>query len=110
MKKKNEHEAKNLETNHTESTGIELENTDIGTLLGWISHRLSKEGNSLQALAEMWFDKGEDKQHVFKEFGVSVSTMGEQLLAIRNQICQTCQLKTVNIIMNFKPNDEADSK
>ncbi len=89
----------------------ELEATDIGTLLGWISNRLSKEGNSLQALAEMWFDKGEDKQRVFKEFGVSVCTMGEQLLAIRNQICQDCLLKPVSIFMNFTShNDEADPK
>ncbi len=89
---------------------LEIENTDIGTLLGWISHRLSKEGNSLQALAEMWFDKGEDKQNTIKEFGVSVGGLGEQLLAIRNQICQNCLLKPVNIFMNFESHEEEDSK
>jgi hypothetical protein len=70
--------------------------------LGWIGHQLSKEGNALQALADAWLDKGDDKQIVFKEIGVSVCTMGEQLLAIRNQICQACAMQPVSIFMNFK--------
>jgi hypothetical protein len=105
MKKDNEPETKNLGTDHIENSGIELDRTDVGTFLGKIARRLTKEGGSLEVLADKWFDEGESRDTV-RSFGADIAILGEQLLAIRNQICQTCQLKPVNITMNFNPNND----
>ncbi len=100
MKKENE-----LETSKIENGIIELDRSDIGTFLGKIARKLNKEGSSLEALADKWFDEGNNRSTI-RQFGVDTVVLGEQLLAIRNQICQDCQLKPVSIFMNFKSHNE----
>ena len=78
------------------------EQTDLGTFLGRIAYRLNKEGNALQALAKMWFeDEGEEKRKILEQSGIDTNYLGEQLLALRNQLCQTCMLRSVSIQMCF---------
>ena len=105
MQKEDEFEVRNLKTNQIDNAGIELDHTDWGTFLGRIARKLTKEGNSLEAIADKWFDDGE-RRNVLRSFSIDVIVLGEQLLAIRDQICQTCQLKPVNVFMNFTHNDE----
>ena len=105
MKKENK-----LDTNHIENESIELDSTDIGTFLGKIARKLVKEGTSLEALADKWFDEG-NNQNTIRQFGIDTGVLGEQLLALRNQICQECLLKPVKILINFKShNEKADTK
>ncbi len=76
--------------------------TDLGTFLGRIAYRLLKEGNSLQALAKMWFeDEGEEKRKILEQSGIDLSIWGEKLLAIRDRLCQNCKLQPVSIFMSF---------
>ncbi len=82
-----------------------LEVSDLGTFLGWISHKLSKEGHALQALAEMWFDKGEDKFSTIRQQGIDISHLGEKLQILRNQLCRNCMLKEVVITIYIGTSD-----
>ncbi len=82
-----------------------LEVSDLGTFLGWISHKLTKEGISLQALAEMWFDKGEDKFFVVRQQGIDVCHLAEKILLLRNQLCKNCMLKEVAVTIHIDSSD-----
>jgi hypothetical protein len=82
-----------------------LEVSDLGTFLGWISHKLCKEGHSLQALAEMWFDKDEDKFFVIRQQGIDICHLGEKLLTLRNQLCRNCMLKEVVVTIHIGTSD-----
>lgn len=89
---------------------LEIEATDLGTFLGWLSNRLCKEGNSLQALAEMWFDNKSEEQNTIREFGVTINDMGQMLLALRKQLCQPCMLKQVKTTIHFPDNSTSEKK
>ena len=81
----------------------QIEITDMGTYLGRIGSRLSKEGQSLQALARMW---GEDNQNIVSAFGADIIDLGEQLLAMRKCLCKKCKLQEVRVQIVF--NDSSD--
>lgn len=101
MKKENE-----LETSKIENGIIELDNTDLGTFLGDIARSLTKEGISLEALADKRLDEGET-QCAVKRIGVDVSIWGEKLLLLRNKLCQKCKLQPVSIFLSF---DDSNTK
>jgi hypothetical protein len=80
--------------------------TDLETFIGKIGHRLIKEGISLQALAEMWFDKGDEKLTVTRQHGIDLNDIGEQLLSVKSRLCQRCKLQEVRVRLVF--NDSSD--
>lgn len=87
------------------------EQTDLGTFLGRIAYQLNKEGNSLQALAMMWFeDEGEEKRKILGQSGIDLSIWGEKLLAIRDRLCQECKLQSVSIIISFSSDNKFTDK
>lgn len=47
--------------------------TDLETFIGKIGYKIIKEGISLQALAEMWFDRGDEKLAVIRQHGIDIS-------------------------------------
>jgi hypothetical protein len=83
----------------------QVDESDLGSYLGMIGAKLSKDGYSLQALAGIWYGKGEDKLNIVKSFGGDLIDMGEQLLALRNRLCQKCMLQEVKIFLHVGPDD-----
>jgi hypothetical protein len=83
----------------------QVDATDMGTYLGTIGAKLIREGYSLQALAEIWYGKGEDNLNTIKNFGRDMIDMGEQLTVLRNQLCQNCMLKEINIFLHVGSDD-----
>lgn len=77
------------------------EETDLGTFLGYMAKKLTKEGDSLRALAEDWFQHKTDEQTVLVAFGVEMGKIGRQLLDLRQQLCNTCQTKVVSEVLSF---------
>ena len=102
MKKEDELEIPNTETSH-----IEIDVTDLGTFLGRIARCITKEGTSLEALADKWLDIGEI-QTAFKQMGIEMSIWGEQLQTLKNKLCQTCKLRQVSIFVSFDDSDEPE--
>lgn len=80
--------------------------TDLVSFLCKISNKLIKEGNSLQALGELWFDKKDEKLIVLNEFGIDINNLGEQLLELQKHLCQTCAMKSVTVTQYFIDSDE----
>ncbi len=74
--------------------------TDLGTFLVNTAQRLIKEGNSLRALAGMWFEEG-DEERVLRQCGIDISELGEQLLVLQSQLCKDCTLKSVTAKLSF---------
>ena len=88
---------------------VDTDITDLGTYLGKIARRLIKEGDSLQALAGIWYEKGND--NIVRTFGGDIASLGELLLALRNRLCQKCMMQEVKIILNFgSSNSPAEEK
>ena len=89
----------------------QLDITDMGTYLGMIAAKLSKEGNALQALARIWHEKGNENLNIINTFGGEIINLGEQLLSSRNHLCKKCLLQEVKIILNFgSSNSPAEEK
>ncbi len=86
-----------------------LDITDMGTYLGKIAARLLKEGSSLQALAGIWYEKGDDNLNITKTFGGEIISLGEQLLASRKCLCQKCLMQEVKIILSFNNNSPGEA-
>ncbi len=82
------------------------ESTDLETFIGKIGYKIIKEGISLQALAEMWFDKGDEKLAVTRQHGIDLNDIGEQLLSVKSRLCQSCKLQEVKVRLVF--NDSSD--
>ncbi len=79
----------------------EEESTDLETFIGKIGYRLIKEGDSLQALAEMWFDRGDEKLSVTRQYGIDLTDIGEQLLSLKSRLCQRCKLQEMRVVLVF---------
>lgn len=79
---------------------LDLEFTDLGTFLYEIGNKLKKEGESLLALAKMWFSKG-DEYRVLHQYGVDLINLSEQLLELKRQLCGPCLMKSVAITLSF---------
>jgi hypothetical protein len=82
-----------------------LEVTDMGTFMGRVAYKLSKEGHALQALADMWFNKKEDKFFVIRQQGIDIGHLAEELLLLRNQLCKDCMLKEVAVTIHIDSSD-----
>jgi hypothetical protein len=83
----------------------QIDGSDLGSYLGTIGAKLVREGYSLQALAGIWYGKGEDNLNTIKSFGGDLIDMGEQLLALRGRLCQKCLLQEVKIFLHVGPDD-----
>jgi hypothetical protein len=84
--------------------------TDMGTFLYEIGNRLNKEGDSLLALAKVWFSEG-NEYRVLRQYGVDLINLSEQLLEIKGQLCRPCLMKSVAIILSFtnSPSEERET-
>ncbi len=80
---------------------VYTEEIDVSTFIGDIAHQLTKEGDALRALADTWFGKGTDEHMITVELGVELARLGRHLLALRENLCNSCMTMTVAEILRF---------
>ncbi|MFQ5647252.1 MAG: hypothetical protein ACE5GM_10000 [bacterium] len=83
--------------------------TDLGTFLYEISNCLEKEGSALQCLARTWYEPGDPEHTTVRQFGIDISDLGEQLMALKKQLCTACLTKEVMTAISFKGSQEPKS-
>ncbi len=74
--------------------------TDLGTFLYEIGNKVNKEGESLLALAKVWFHDGSEYR-VLRQYGIDLINLSEQLLELKKQLCTPCLMKSVAVILSF---------
>ncbi|MBI5788794.1 MAG: hypothetical protein HZA78_08080 [Candidatus Schekmanbacteria bacterium] len=77
------------------------EEIDVSSFIGDIAHQLVKEGDGLRALADTWFDDGTDEKSNCVEIGVELARLGRHLLALRENLCNSCLTLTVAETIKF---------
>jgi len=79
---------------------VEIDRSDFAEFLYEMGCQLKKEGNSLQALGKVWFEKSEEYE-ILNLFGLNISNLGKELLALRGQLCKECKLKDVTTFISY---------
>ncbi len=72
----------------------EICQADLAAFLTELGIALKKEGSALQAIARQWFE-GSHEYYVIKSFGIQVDVYGQQILAVREHLCQKCLMTEI---------------
>jgi len=83
------------------------EATDLGTFLGQIARQISLRGEMLRGISNQMgeYDSIEGAQ-IFRQLGVELDRIGQQLNLLEDHLCNGCQLKVVTEIISISPRSE----